>query len=93
MVGGVVSALASPGVHEAQRFPIPCGRCRRAVHGEEGSIVRLKIISELWIELAYDAERLRIPRLVGRLFGHEGQGLITLTTPDCLCKQGKAFIQ
>src|SRR6266446_4814950 len=54
VVCGVASALSSQRAHEAQHFPIPGGIFCHAVHGEEGSIVRLKIVSEFWIELSYD---------------------------------------
>ena len=55
--------------------------------------MRLKIIREFWIELTYDAEGLRIPRLVCRMFFYEGERMIAMIAMHCSCKQGKAFVE
>jgi hypothetical protein len=43
--------------------------------------------------MAYDAERLRIPRLVCHMFFYEGEKMITMTALACPYIQCRAFVE
>ena len=63
------------------------------MQGEHGSVVRLKLFRELWIELFDDAECLRISRLVDRMFFQEAEGMGIVTCLDMPGKNLEAFFK
>jgi len=65
----------------------------RALQSEKLSIVRLKIVRALGIELSDDAQRLRIPGLVWHMSLHEAEGMRTLTALDGPPKQRHTFVE
>src|SRR5262249_9388312 len=72
---------------------MPWGGGGRALQSEELAIVRLKIVSALWIELADEAQRLRIPGLVWHMSVHEAPGMRTLLVLDGPPKKCPAFFE
>src|SRR5215471_3751951 len=93
MVFGILRAPGRESLHGAQGFAIPWGGWGRALQSEQLAIVRLKIVRALWIELADDAQRLRIPCLVWHMSVHEAQGMRTLLVLDGPPKKCPAFFE